>query len=300
MKVAILHHDLEFAEKKIAEVLRLKGVQVEMYDIRKVNIENLAKNDLVLNRIYASVANRDYESISKTLELLKNLEKRGVYCLNSYKASMFDYNKYKSFLIMKKNKIPTPETILIDSEENIEEKTKEIVEKLKLPLILKRNIGGRGKDISRVKSSDDVLNNLKEKFKNAKKENYEGGFIAQEFINSSRDYDCRLGIIDGNIGFSYSRSLISLGSEEKWLASTTNGSVEGIYDAENIEKQIGLKTSNLIESKFNELDIMFTEGGPVIIENNPTPNYFDSPDDHKRIEQFVEVVLNNFDKEKNE
>ncbi len=297
MRIGILHHDLEFAEKNIAEVLTKKGAETELVDIREQGIERiLEKCDLVLNRVYASVANRDYSSIPKTLELLKSLEQKGIICINSYKTSLFDYNKYESFLKMKEEGLPTPETILIENEENLEEKTKEICERLKFPLIIKRNIGGRGKDISRITTYEDALKNLKEKFKNAKKEGYGGGFIAQKFIKSSRNHDCRIGVINGNVEFSYSRSLISLNSEDAWLASCTNGSVEGIYNAEKPEKEISLKASKKIGSEFNELDIMFTKKGPVIIENNPTPNYFDEPEDRKRIAQFTDIILNKLNK----
>jgi len=292
MKIGILHHELEFAEKNIAEVLNEKGVETKLVDIRESNVEEILKDcDLILNRVYASVANRDYPSIPKTLELLKKLEKEGIKCINSYKTSLFDYNKYESFLEMKKNGIPNPETILIENEENLEEKTKDLCEKLRLPMIIKRNIGGRGKDISRIESYEEALNDLKNKFKNSKEEGYFGGFIAQEFIKSSRNHDCRIGIINGKFEFSYSRSLISLNSEDAWLASCTKGSVEGIYNAEEPEKKISLKASESIGSEFNELDIMFTENGPVVIENNPTPNYFDEPEDRKRIIQFTEIIL---------
>ena len=70
MKVAILHHDLEPSEKKIKEFLIEKKLYVELIDIRKVKLTNFQDFDLVLNRVYASVANRDFPSIIKTLELL--------------------------------------------------------------------------------------------------------------------------------------------------------------------------------------------------------------------------------------
>lgn len=292
LKVGILHHDLEHAEEEIARVLKLKGIKVEMYDVRHTSVDELSKNNLVLNRVYASVANRDYQSIEKTLQLLKELEDRGVNCTNSYRTSLFDYSKYEAFVTMKKRGLPTPETILLKTIDNLENALESAIKTLKLPIIIKRNIGGRGKDVHRAKNHKEALHTLKEKFENAVKEGYFGGFILQEFIKSTRDHDCRLGVVNGNVEFSYSRSLISSNSKDKWLASTSNGSVEGPYKAGDEEKRIGIETSKLIGSDFNELDIVFTNKGPVVIESNPTPNYFDCDDDNRRIEAFVNKIRN--------
>jgi glutathione synthase/RimK-type ligase-like ATP-grasp enzyme len=291
MKVAILHHDLEYAERKIYELFKKGNHEAFLIDIRNANIDDFGDVDLVLNRVYASVANRDYPSIKKTLELLKELEDRGVFCLNSYRTSFFDYDKYASFLSMKEKDIPTPKTIFINQDSiNLDAACKKLMKELSFPMIIKRNIGGRGKDISRVGDINELLKDLENKFNNAIKENYFGGFVAQEFIKSNRDHDCRLGVIDGEVAFSSRRSLISYGTKDPWLASTTNGSVEGIYEAESEEKEIGLLASDSIGSRFNELDIMFSEEGPIIIENNPTPNYFDCAEDIERIEAFVSKV----------
>ena len=296
MKIGILHHDLEFAEKKIAEVFNKKGHESFLIDVRDAKITDFDDTHLVLNRVYASVANRDYPSIKKTLELLKELEEKGIECLNSHKTSVFDYDKYLSSVAMTEANIRNPKTILINEENDAKETAEYLADKLGLPIIIKRNIGGRGKDISRVSTIDGIASDLEEKFKNSNKEGYLGGFIAQEFAKSNRDYDCRLGVIDGKVVFSYSRSLTSSNSEDKWLASVSNGSVEGIYEAQEIEKEMGIKASSVIGAQFNELDIMFTSDGPIIIENNPTPNYFDCPDDIERIESFVDIIVGNMTK----
>ena len=95
MKVVILHHDLEFAEKKMAEVFTQKGCETLLIDVRNAQLLDFEGVDLVLNRVYASVANRDHSAISKALELLQNLEEDGVYCLNSQFTSFYDYSKYE-------------------------------------------------------------------------------------------------------------------------------------------------------------------------------------------------------------
>jgi len=293
MKVAILHHDLEFAEKKIAEIFKKKGHDTYLIDIRDAKLSDFKSADLVLNRVYASVANRDYASIKKTLELLKILEENGIECLNSYKTSVFDYDKYLSSLEMTKAGIKNPKTILIDENKNTAKIAEYLANELGFPIIIKRNIGGRGKDISRVSTINEIKKDLEEKFENSKKEGYFGGFIAQKFVKTIKNHDCRIGVINYTALFSYGRSLIQSNSEDNWLASMSNGSKKINYEAEDREKELSEKATKLIGAQFNELDIMFTENGPSIIENNPTPNYFNSPAGEKRIEFFINEILKN-------
>lgn len=292
MKVAILHHDLEPTEKKLYELLLERGVDVNLLDVRKVKIEDFSDVDLVLNRVYASVANRDYSGVEKVLELLKQLEENGVVCLNSCRTSLFDYSKFDSYKLMKENGVPTPDSLFIRDFSEIGVIVKEAVGKFSFPMIIKRDTGGRGKDICRVNDQKELNSKLVTKFDLAKKEKYCGGFIVQEFLVASERYDCRIGIIDGSFGFSYKRSLICSNSEDVWLASTSNGSVEQNYAVGEEVKEIALKASKLIGAEYNEIDMYFTDSGPVVVEHNPTPNYFiDDKDDLFRMEKFVDAIV---------
>jgi glutathione synthase/RimK-type ligase-like ATP-grasp enzyme len=298
MNVYILHHDLEPTERKINQLFEEKGVNSELVDIRGADVRKFHQGDLVLNRVYASVANRDYESIKRTLEILSTLEEKGVNCLNSHRTSVFDYNKFKSYELMNKNGIYTPRTLLVEGTKSLESVCDIAEKEFTFPMIVKRNTGGRGKDISKVESYEDLIIDLKEKFNPKNRGNYDGEFIIQEFISSSREHDCRVGIIDGEFAFSYARSLIPLrDGENPWLASTSNGSKECFYLAQEEEVKLALKASELIGARFNELDVTFTIKGPCIIENNPTPNYFvEGLEDLKRMERFVDNLIKKFGK----
>lgn len=300
MSIVILHHDLELGEILMKKEFERRNIPIRMCDVREVSFNDLEGSDIVLNRVYASVANRDYPSIEKTLNLLKKLEESGTYCLNSYKTSLYDYDKYASYLVMKKEGVYTPETILIKGDESPKDIVDNLIESLGSPIILKRSAGGRGKDISRVHTKQEIIKDLDSKFSQALDEGYTGGFVAQEFVKSNRDYDSRIGIIDGKFEFSFSRSLIPFDSEDAWLASCSNGSIEGVYTAAPHEQELARRTTKIIGADFNQLDVIFTENGPCIVESNPTPNYEDIPEDHSRIVQFVDFSLNKYEERKNE
>jgi len=187
--------------------------------------------------------------------------------------------------------MPTPETIFIKNKDKIDEISDKSIKEFGFPMIVKRNTGGRGKDISRVDNKEDLIKDLKEKLYSVDKDNYEGGFIIQEFIVPTKDHDCRMGVANGKFIFSYGRKLVSSNSEDKWLASQANGSKECLYEATADEKILGENSTNAIGAEFNEIDMAFGENQEmVIIENNPTPNFM-FPEDDDLLENFVNSII---------
>jgi len=291
MRIVIIHHDLEESEEKMAESFIKKGFSVMLLDVRRAELKDFEGVDLVLNRVYASVANRDYPSIPRTLVLLKKLESNGIRCINSYITSLYDYSKYDTFKLTKKLKMPTPETIFINNKDKIQEISEQSIKKFGFPMIVKRNTGGRGKDISRVDNKKDLIKDLKNKFYSVEEDNYTGGFIIQEFIVPTKDHDCRMGVANGKFIFSYGRTLISSNSKDKWLASQANGSKECLYEATKDQEILGENSTNAIGAEFNEIDMAFGENQEmVIIENNPTPNFM-FPEDDDLLENFVNSII---------
>lgn len=288
MKIAILHENLEFSEKSFKEIFEKDyNSEVKLFKISEIKLENILdfKPDLTLNRVYASVANYNYSIIEKTLNLLKELENKGIISVNSYETSLYDYNKFEQFKIMKQNNVPTPDTILID--DNIDD----FLNKYRYPIMLKRNTGGRGKDILKIDNENELYEHIKITKDASEKENYHGGYILQEFVKSNRPYDCRIGIVNGKFGFAHARTLISEGDEDVWLASLSKGSKLMEYSPSEEEIEIAKNATKSIGALFNEVDMTFTNKGPIIIENNPTPNY------DKRgyiiLKQAVDVIMKN-------
>jgi glutathione synthase/RimK-type ligase-like ATP-grasp enzyme len=290
MRIAILHQDLEWAEEELQRLMNKKGAESILFDIRNVNIDDLRNFDLVLNRVYASVANRNYLDNVKVLELLKKLESEGVRCLNSYETSLCDYSKFFASQKMNEKCVRNPKTVLIKGIEEVD-KAKEYAGKLGYPLIVKRDMGGRGKDVYKVDIEEEMILAITNIFSEKLNGGYGGCVILQEFMKSVRDHDCRIAIVNGQYAFSYKRSLICEGKkDEPWMASVSRGSVQGDYIPSQEEIDIALESTNSIGATFNEVDMVFTENGPAIIENNPTPNYI-KEDDPPLVEKAVDMIL---------
>ena len=140
MSIVILHHDLEPTEKRLEELFKDREIDVNMFDVRDVDISDFVDADLVLNRVYASVANRDYASIDRTLNLIQKLEEQGLNCLNSYMTSLFDYNKFESYIAMKNSGIKTPKTRFVKNQTNISDLFEDISYEFTFPIIIKRKV----------------------------------------------------------------------------------------------------------------------------------------------------------------
>lgn len=269
MKVAILHHDLEWTEKELNRILKEKFYsEVKLFDVRETVLEDI-KNfnpDLILNRVYASVANRDYVSLKKTLSLLKELDKNFL-IVNSFNASLSDYSKFHSFSLMKKMNINTPNTKLYDETLDIELN----ISGLGFPLIVKRDTGGRGVGLRKCNNLEEVeyaIDNIKSA------EDYTGGIIFQEFHTSLEDYDYRVWVVGGKVILYHKRTLISSNGESPWLASRSLGS-KILPPEVNIPedlKEFSKTAAESIGAEFDVLDIIKTSTGYSVIEHNPTPN----------------------------
>lgn len=94
MKLAILHQQLEWGERALAAYLNLKGHAVTLVEIHQTDQFYFDSVDCVLNRVYASVANRNWQDTALALDLISRLESAGIQCINSPTGCRADYDKF--------------------------------------------------------------------------------------------------------------------------------------------------------------------------------------------------------------
>ena len=287
--IALLHHDLEWTELTLVEALRERSINVDLFDVRKAQADVLVAYDMVLNRVYASVANRDYPSIHTTLRLVFELTAMGVSCVNSAAAARADYDKYYAYERMRDSDVMTPDSRLLsmDSEESVTEDLIHYGSLFGYPFILKRNTGGRGKGLHKVHGPQKVREIAHE----LAGRGYGGAWIVQRYIKNVRGHDCRISIVAGQVMHAYGRSLIKESTEdhEPWLASRSRGSSCFAYSPKPDEVALAVAATAAIGADINEVDMTFAAAGPVIIENNPTPQYI-SELDGERFPRFVDGI----------
>ena len=186
--------------------------------------------------------------------------------VNSFNATKADYSKYEAFKLMEKSGIHTPETYLFSEDLDVNS----IINKLGFPLIVKRDAGGRGFDLARVTSKEEMIKAI-EKIKSS--EDYSGGIIIQKFMQPIEPRDYRVCVVNGEVAYAHGRSLISYGqTDDAWLASASLGSVNITLDEIPKElKDFAIKAAESINAMLDTLDIIKTKEGYLIIEHNPTP-----------------------------
>lgn len=293
MRIALLHHDLEKSEEMMAADLRSAGIVTDMFDIRSVELPQLDSHSLVLNRVYASVATRDLDSLSHCQVLVKGIEERGQKCINGYNATRADYDKYYSYELLKKAGVPTPPTELlaVDDFHSIQRVLLDFASLHGFPFILKRNSSGRGVGLYKVDEVDQIDGVIHQLMND---EAYTGKWVVQAFVKSVRPYDWRPYIVCGKVACSATRSLIKTSEDDAypWLGSVARGSHWGDVPPTPEEAEVALRAALAIGAEINTPDIVFGENGPVIIENNPTPRFFETegkPDD--RYQSFMKVFV---------
>ncbi len=265
-----------------------RGVQVYMLDINTVGNEAVESPQDVyfpriskvvdegckiwLNRVYPS--DSDFSNIRKVLSLTPWLNERGCTTVNSLTACTADYDKFFAYEIMEGRGILVPKTEKIRPDTSPED----YLDEFGLPVVIKRNTGGRGIGVVKVSTEEELAITLKLVHEKGRE------YLIQEFIRPLREFDVRVGVIDGQPLISYGRTLV--GEGEPWMGSCNHGSEIIDYDATDEEKGIAVAASSAIGAILNETDIHITERGPVVIENNPTPGY------DKGEEKWVELIVN--------
>lgn len=261
MKIAIIYFKkLQWTEEQLVSQFKKKDIHVDLIEINQLDKSQIEDYSLILNRIYASTANENNFNFNKFLKKLKEIENKGIKVINSSFCSRCDYSKDFATRVMKKKNINTPKTQKVKSIEEI----KKLLKKEKNPLIFKPDTGGRGVSIHRIDNAQDIPKNI---FfpKDAKSSE----FIVQSLAKSIKPVDYRIFICGEEVLCVNTRTLV-----DGWLGSRSQGSkIAHLKKIPDALKKIAIDATKAIDSEINSLDVVETEKGFTIIENNPTPNF---------------------------
>jgi glutathione synthase/RimK-type ligase-like ATP-grasp enzyme len=91
--------------------------------------------------------------------------------------------------------------------------------------------------------------------------------------------------------FAYGRTLISKNNDTPWLASVSNGSKIIEYTPTQEQIDVAIRSTQSIGAFINEVDMIQTHDGPIVIENNPTPNYGITSSKLGHTKDFIKMFL---------
>ena len=162
-----------------------------------------------------------------------------------------------------------------------------MISQLGFPAIRKPSLGGIGRGVTKI--DDDVA--LEEiSYLTA---GCSGYVLLQEFVKSRVPFDYRVCICGDEVLAAHTRTLV-----DGWLGSRSSGSQTAItWQLPMDVEDLCLRASQAIDAYLNCLDVVISEKGPVVIENNSTPNFCDDYPKMYRfdpIERIVQKILSDY------
>ncbi len=161
-------------EKAFLRVTKKRGHELVMFNLlnpidEKKYLDKIKECDIFFNNSAEDFA----------LEFVKTIEGMGKRVIDSSKTAYYTEDKWMFYLKCKKNKIPSPETILLSEDKKAIES--ELLTFNNWPVILKRVYGTTGNFVEKADNLKDALKII-DKFWKKSSERFP--IIAQEFIHS--------------------------------------------------------------------------------------------------------------------
>ena len=249
--------------KKLTEELNKRGYKVNYLipsTIKvEVNIDNFEKQfkDLepkrALVRGFGSCAT---QKIFFRLDILRAIEEYGVRLINSREALELASDKFLTSLILEKNNIPTPKTIICENPKE----ALDSFEKLGNDVVLKPLFGSKGIGITRLNDkafAENVIYSLG---------HLNEVFYLQEFIEHY-NRDIRILVIgDKAIAGMYRVS-------DNWKTNIHTGARMEPIELTNELKQLAMKAAKVVKTEIAGVDIIESEKDFYVLEVNSIPGF---------------------------
>ena len=195
-----------------------------------------------------------------SLDFISQLERYGVFCVNSRECIEECYDKYRTYLKMSDAKISTPKTALISSEHGIDAAFKKVGGKF--PCVIKTLTGEQGVGVFIVDSQEGMKSTLQTLWK--LKEGTE--VIVQEFLEA--DYDMRIHILGGKYLAGMKRFKIKKDFRSNY---SLGGSVAPLKITNDVE-ELAILAAKCVGATWTGVDILKTKEGKLyVLEINASP-----------------------------
>ncbi|MFA5855730.1 MAG: ATP-grasp domain-containing protein [Candidatus Pacearchaeota archaeon] len=246
--------DLGPDEKAFLKEAKKRDLGIVFFNISKdFNEEDIEEKAKMCDIIF----NNSAEEFS--IEFVKTLEELGKIVVDSSKTYYFIEDKWMLYLECKKNKISTPNTILLS--ENINLAKKDLIKFNHWPVILKRIEGTCGNYVEKAENKQDAEKIIKKFWKMGSERI---PIIAQEFIPS---FSYRVTVIGGEI------VQTAIKENHGWKCT---GVYEKKFKKFEVDKEllkIVKKAINVTKVNACGIDFLKKEGKWVLLEVNSTPAF---------------------------
>ena len=231
--------------------------QVLITDEKKVFVNNewLPLPDFAIAGFFGKTT---YHNIS----LLKNLESKGVLCINKASTLLKTKDKLLTLQLLAAENIPVPKTLLLSFPCPVE-----LIEKeFSYPLVLKVIGGSKGDGVVLIDSRKQLTNTVQMLEAGGIREDV----LVQEFIKTSKGRDVRVLIAD------FEPIAAMVRSTSKVDEFKSNYSIGGQVEPFELTPQVielSRKVSKTLDLNTGGIDLLFTEDGFKVCEANSIPGF---------------------------
>lgn len=195
-----------------------------------------------------------------SLDLISQLEKAGVFCVNFRDCIETCGDKYRTILRLADVGIPTPKTALIPDEKAVDRALKMIGDKF--PIVVKTLSGSKGIGVFFIESRKSLTSILQVIWKL----NDEAELLVQEYIPTK--FDVRVHVLGDQVIASMKREVL----EKDFRSNFSLGGKVEEYKLSEKEKKICILASKSVGATWSGVDFIPMEDGDLrIIEINSSP-----------------------------
>ncbi|MEM3395957.1 MAG: RimK family alpha-L-glutamate ligase [Thermoplasmata archaeon] len=245
----------------------------------KDDIDYVPEYDAIFIRATTDPRNPTYV-VSRLAEL------HGLRVIDDSRSITVCCNKAHLYMLMKKHKIPFPETYFLLKDEITEKMAGELFAKLGKPVVLKAPTTNFSKHVEKVNDVNKFLKVARRYFRRS------DIIVAQEYVESN--YDWRVGILNGHVIFGAKYHMVNgywkirktVGGKIFW------GNIEAV-DVHQIPekiKRVAIKAANVVGKGLYGVDLKVKNGNIFVIEVNDNPSIDAGYEDVANPEIYSKII----------
>ncbi len=258
MVLGLFHSTIRGDEKLIIQSAKRRGVEIRLYDIRDLILDErfFPKDfDIALNRSVSNVKGR---------YLAAFLQAQGVRVVNPFSVNQICEDKYLTSLVLRQNKIPTIPFAMVFT---LEQAERWISENGGYPVVLKPTLGSWGRLMAKVNDKD-ALEAVFE-HKNALSVPYHKAFYIQRYIEKN-GRDIRAFFVGDKVICAIYRD------SDHWITNTARGGKASNCPVSDKLEEICRKAASAVGGGILAIDVFETDEGYFINEINHTMEFKNS------------------------
>jgi len=259
--------DKSITAKKFEEEAQKMGMKTFLANFKEVSLKfdngkhflSDDKKKIEINKSDTVVFVRGTPSRDSMLDLISELERLGITCINNRTTINVCADKYRSYVRLKDFRLNQPKSVLIPNEDSIETSLKEL--DTQFPIILKTLRGSKGVGVLFVESERSLHSIVQLIYKNDK----DSDIMIQEYIKTP--FDVRAIIVGSNIIATMRRDVI----EGDFRSNVSQGATPKPYKLSEEEIRQCLIAAKAVDGDFVAVDFIPYKGQPYFLEVNSSP-----------------------------